>query len=141
TSSAGTPAGAYSLQVTATGGGLTASQNLTMVVAVSGAVRSSVDPTQGVDGKLQQFMSTSFQPAEWDYPYFQNHTASEPAELDQLGPQHIRLQGLSQAVPLRSSTGAATDGEFSSLDAAVRPVLSVGDHTTAFHIAASQAFN
>ncbi len=140
TSSAGTPAGAYSLQVTATGGGLTASQNLTMVVAVSGAVRSSVDPTQGVDGKLQQFMSTSFQPAEWDYPYFQNHTASEPAELDQLGPQHIRLQGLSQAVPMRSNTGAATDWDFSKLDAVVQPVLSVGDHSPEFQIAAAPAF-
>src|SRR6266702_1416474 len=123
-----------------TGGGLTASQNLTMVVAVSGAVRSSVDPTQGVDGKLQQFMSTSFQPAEWDYPYFQNHTASEPAELDQLGPQHIRLQGLSQAVPMRSNTGAATDWDFSKLDAVVQPVLSVGDHSPEFQIAAAPAF-
>lgn len=140
TSSAGTPAGAYALQVTATDLGSTASQNLTMVVAVAGAVLSTVDRTQGVNGKLQQFMSTSFQPAEWDYPYFPNHTASEPAQLDHLGTQHIRLQGLSQAVPMRSNTGAASDWDFSKLDAVVQPVLSVGDHSPEFEIAVAPAF-
>jgi hypothetical protein len=115
--------------VTASEGGATASQNLTMVVAVSGAVRGTVDPTHGVNGKLQQFLSTSFRPAEWGYPYFQNHPASEPAQLDQLGPQHIRLQGFSQAVPMRSK-----------LDAVVQPVLSVGDHSPESQIAVAPAF-
>lgn len=60
TSSALTPAGSYSLRVTATDGSSAASQNLTMVVAVSGTVGSAVDQTQGVNGKFQQSMSTSF---------------------------------------------------------------------------------
>src|SRR5207302_3804488 len=46
TSSAGTPAGAYSLQVASTGGGLTASQNLTIVEIGRASCRERVDPTQ-----------------------------------------------------------------------------------------------
>lgn len=140
TSSALTAAGSYSLKVTANDGGSAASQNLTMVVAVSGMVGSTVDQTQGVNGKFQQFMSTSFQPAEWDYQYFLNHAALEPAQLNQLGPQHIRLQGLSQAVPMKSDTGAATDWDFSKLDAVVQPVLSAADHSPEFQIAVAPAF-
>jgi hypothetical protein len=140
TSSAGTPAGSYSLKVTATDGGSAASQALSMVVAVSAMVGSTVDQRQGVTGKLEQFMSTSFQPAEWDYQYFQNHAALEPAQLNQLGPQHIRLQGLSQAVPMKSNTGAATDWDFSKLDAVVQPVLSAADHSPEFQIAVAPRF-
>jgi hypothetical protein len=140
TSSALTPAGSYSLKVTADDGGSAASQNLIVVVAVSGVVGSTVDQTQGVNGKLQQFMSTSFQPAEWDYQYFQNQAALEPAQLNQLSPQHIRLQGLSQAVPMKSNTGAATDWDFSKLDAVVQPVLSAADHSPEFQIAVAPAF-
>src|SRR5689334_1519507 len=90
TCGANTPAGTYSIKVTATdGAGASAIQSLALVVAVAGTVGATVDQTQGVNGKLQQFMSTSFQPAEWDYQFFQNHTVSEPAQLDTLGPQHI----------------------------------------------------
>ena len=140
TSSALTPAGSYSLKVTAADGGSAASQNLTMVVAVSGMVRSTVDQTQGVNGKLQQFTSTSFQPAEWDYQYFKNHAVLEPAQLNQLDPQHIRLQGLSQAIPMKANTGAATDWDFSKLDAVVQPVLSAADHSPEFQIAVAPRF-
>ena len=140
TSSAGTPAGSYSLKVTATDFRSVASQNLTMVVAVSAMVGSTVDQTEGVNGKLDEFMSTSFQPAEWDYQYFQNHAALEPAQLNQLGPQHIRLQALSQAVPMKANTGVATDWDFSKLDAVVQSVLSVADHSPEFQIAVAPAF-
>ena len=140
TSSAGTPAGSYSLKLTASDGGSAASQDLTLVVAVSGVVGSTVDQTQGVNGKLAQFMSSSFQPAEWDYQYFVNQAAHEPAQLNQLGPQHIRLQGLSQAVPMKANTGTATDWDFSKLDAVVQPVLSAADHSPEFQIAVAPAF-
>lgn len=140
TSGAGTPAGSYALTVTASDGGSAASQNLTLVVAVSGIVGATADQTAGVSGKLDEFMSTSFQPAEWDYQYFANHAALEPAQLNQLAPQHIRLQGLSQAVPMKSNTGAATDWDFSKLDAIVQPVLSVADHSPEFQIAVAPAF-
>ena len=137
-SSANTPAGTYTLKVTATDGPRSSvSQNLTLVVAVAGMVGATVDQTQGVNGKLQQFMSTSFQPAEWDYQFFQNHPASEPAQLNALGSQHIRLQGLSQAIPMKANSNPqqATDWDFTKLDAVVQPVLSAADHSPEFQIA------
>jgi hypothetical protein len=141
TSSANTPAGTYSVKVNANDtSGSSVSQNLTLVVAVAGMVGSTVDQTQGVNGKLQQFISTSFQPAEWDYQFFQNHPALEPAQLSALGSQHIRLQGLSQAVPMKSNTGTASDWDFSKLDAVVQPVLSAADHSPEFQIAVAPAF-
>lgn len=143
TSSANTPAGAYTLKITATdGAGSSASQNLTLVVAVAGMVGATVDQTQGVNGKLQQFMSTSFQPAEWDYQFFQNHPASEPAQLNRLGSQHIRLQGVSQAIPMKANSNPqqATDWDFTKLDAVVQPVLSAADHSPEFQIAVAPAF-
>src|SRR2546429_8297566 len=42
---------------------------------------------------------SSFQPSEGNYQFFQNHTATEPTQLNKLGPQHIRLQAVSQGVP------------------------------------------
>ncbi len=139
-SSAGTPAGTYSLSVTASAGNNSANQSLTIVVAVAGIVGATVDQNLGVNGKLQQFMSTSFQPAEWDYQFFQNHTSLEPTQLNKLGPQHIRLQAVSQAVPMKSNTGAASDWDFTKLDAVVQPVLTVGDNSPEFQIAVAPAF-
>ena len=88
-----------------------------------------------VTGRFSLAMSTSFQPAEWDYQFF----ASNPAATTTLGnllPQHIRLQGVSQGVPQTS----ATTWDFSILDAITQPVLSVGDHSPEFQIAAAPPF-
>lgn len=137
-SSAATPAGMYALSVAATSGGSFAAQNLGLVVAVSAAVSNSVDANQGVNGKLQQFMSTSFQPAEWDYQYFINHPSTAP--LNALGPQHIRIQGVSKAVPMTANTGNASDWDFSVLDAVVQPILGVADHSPEFQIAVAPVF-
>jgi hypothetical protein len=140
TSSATTPAGTYPLMVTATAGNSTASQSLALVVAVSMVASSTVDANMGVNGKLKEFMSTSFQPAEWDYQFFQSHTASEPAQLNLLGPQHIRIQGISQAVPMKSNTGMASDWDFTKLDGIVQPVLGAADHSPEFQIAVAPPF-
>ena len=137
-SSAATPAGMYALSVAATSGVSSATQNLGLVVAVSAAVSNSVDAHQGVNGKLQQFMSTSFQPAEWDYQYFINHPSAAP--LDALGPQHIRIQGVSKAVPMTANTGNASDWDFSMLDAVVQPILGAADHSPEFQIAVAPVF-
>jgi predicted component of type VI protein secretion system len=134
------PAGTYSANVVATNGTRTASQSLVLVVAIAAAVGSKADTTLGVGGKLDEFMSTSFQPAEWDFKFFQNHAATEPALLSKLGPQHIRLQPLSQAVPMRANTGAATDWDFSVLDAIVQPILNVADNSPEFQIAVAPPF-
>ena len=140
TSSAGTPAGTYPLIVTATAGNGAANRNLTLVVAVAVVARSTVDTNLGVNGKLMEFMSTSFQPAEWDYQFFQNHPASEPGQLNLLGPQHIRIQGISQAVPMKSNTGTAGDWDFTKLDAVVQPILGTADHSPEFQIAVAPVF-
>ena len=140
TSSATTPARMYSLKVTATDSTTSTSQNLTLVVAVAGIVGSTVDKSLGVGGQLREFMSTSFQPAEWDYRFFAIHPASEPAQLNSLAPQHIRIQGVSQAVPMKSNTGTASDWDFSKLDAVVQPVLAAADHSPEFQIAVAPTF-
>ena len=140
TSSVATSAGTYALNVTATSGSSSSSQNLSLVVAVSVAVADSVATNQGVNGTLQQFMSTSFQPAQWDYQFFMNFPSVAP--LNALEPQHIRLQGISQAVPMvaNSNPEQATDWDFTILDAVVQPVLSAGDHSPEFQIAVAPAF-
>ncbi len=134
------PAGTYSASVVVTSGTRTASQSFVLVIAIVASIGNSVDTTLGVGGKLEQFMSTSFQPSEGDYQFFQNHAATEPALLNKLGPQHIRLQGLSQAVPMKANTGSTTDWDFSILDAIVQPVLTVGDNSPEFQIAVAPAF-
>lgn len=84
-------------------------------------------------------MSTSFQPAEWDYTFFQqNPSATTP--LGNLNPHHIRLQGVSQGVPQGSAGSNSTAWNFSDLDAIVQPVLGVGDHSPEFQIAKAPPF-
>jgi hypothetical protein len=134
------PAGTYSASVVVTNGTRTASQSFVLVIAIAASIRNSVDATLGTAGKLEQFMSTSFQPAESDYQFFQNHTATEPALLNKLGSQHIRLQGRSLAVPMKADTGSATDWDFAILDAIVQPVLGVADNSPEFQIAVAPTF-
>lgn len=143
TASPNVAAGTYSAVVTAQSGNSSQSQTLTIVVAVATVVSATVDTTQGVNGKWLEFMSTSFQPAEWDYQFFLNHPAIEPAQLNQLGSQHIRIQGISQAIPWKanSSPQLATDWDFAMLDDVVQPILSVTDHSPEFQIAVAPPFS
>jgi len=69
-------------------------------------------------------MSTSFQPAEWDYQFFSN-VPGAVIPLGNLQPTHIRLQTVSQGVPQRT----VNSWDFSVLDAITQPVLTVGDHS------------
>src|SRR2546425_10851235 len=125
TASGTASAGAYSPSVVVTNGNQPASQSFALVVAIAALVGTAMDTSLGVAGRLEEFMATSFQPAEWDYQFFQIHTATEPAQLGKLGPQHIRLQAVSQAVPMKANSNPqqATDWDFTKLDAIVQPVL------------------
>lgn len=134
------PAGTYSASVTANSAGQTASTQFTLVVAPVTTVSSTVDTTLGVKGKLQQFMSTSFQIAEWTGDFFGTSASTRQAALNNLGPQHIRLQALSQAIPMKANTAAATDWDFTLLDQTVQPVLASADHSPEFQIAAAPAW-
>ena len=136
----GAAAGTYPVTVNATDGVSNASANLTLVVAIVSRVQNAVNTQAGVNGKLQEFMSTSFQPAEWDNLFFKNFPDTTP--LTTLGPQHIRIQGISQAVPMKanSSPQQPADWDFTMLDDIVQPVLGAADHSPEFQIAVAPSF-
>ncbi len=100
---------------------------------------ATVTVSKTTTGPFSLAMSTAFQPAEWDYTFFQtNPTAT--TTLQTLGPNHIRLQGISQGVPQGLQGTTSTAWDFSTLDAIVQPVLTVGDHSPEFQIAKAPAF-
>ncbi len=140
--SSSSPAGTYSPTLTVASAGQTISMQFKLVVAVLATVSNTVDTTLGVNGRLEQFMTTSFQIAEWNGDFFGTGTtaAAREAMLTNLLPQHIRLQGLSQAIPMKAHTGAASDWDFTLLDQTVQPVLASADHSPEFQIAAAPAW-
>src|SRR3954462_7851247 len=66
-------------------------------------------------------MSTSFQPAEGDYTFFQASPAGKEELLANLHPHHIRLQGISQGVPQGIANSTSTTWDFTKLDAITQP--------------------
>jgi len=134
-------AGTYAVKVDATDGVSTASAPLALVVGIVSTVQNSVNTSAGINGRLQQFMSTSFQPAEWDYNFFLlNPDGATP--LTQLNPQHIRIQALSEAVPMKanSTPKSPADWNFTMLEDTVQPVLGAADHSPEFQIAVAPSF-
>ncbi|MGD0567990.1 MAG: hypothetical protein ABSA78_06260 [Candidatus Sulfotelmatobacter sp.] len=94
---------------------------------------------KSVAGPFGVAMSTSFQPAEWDYTVFQDYSGLNTT-LGNLQPQHIRLQGISEGVPQGTNDSASTAWSFDILDAVVQPVLGVADHSPEFQIAKAPPF-
>src|SRR5438309_8805884 len=90
-------------------------------------------------GSFDVAMSTSFQPAEWDYTFFQDFPGAT-TPLANLNPHHIRLQGISQGVPQGSAGTTSTAWDFTVLDSIVQPVLGIGDHSPQFQIAKAPPF-
>jgi hypothetical protein len=137
-----TPAGTYSTTVTATAGTQSASAGLIIVNDVVAVVNPSVDTTLGVNGTLQQFMSTSFQIGSWTTNYFGTGTQAAQREttLNQLGPQHIRVQVIDGAVPMVADTGAAADWNFSFIDTTLQPVLASADLSPELQIGTAPAW-
>jgi hypothetical protein len=121
-------------------GGQTASANFTLVSAVVAKVGSAQDTTLGVNGVLKQFMSTSFQVAEWDGNFFGTGAATRETTMNAMGPQHIRMQSVSQGVAMSTNTGTASDWNFTILDQTVQPVLASADHSPEFQIATAPAW-
>ncbi len=122
-------ADSYTLHVTAGDGTVSDSTTLALVV---GAV---VHVNSGLNGRFEVAMSTSFQPAEWDYQFFQQNPAAT-VPLNNLLSQHVRLQPLSQAIPQSS----LLTWDFPMVDAITQPVLGVGDNSPEFQIAKAPAF-
>jgi hypothetical protein len=131
--SPGAPAaGSYTVTIDASDGTTTASASLTLVIAVVATVQSTVNTSVGKDGLLSTFMSTSFQPAEWDYQFFaSNPEPTTTTTLNNLNSQHIRLQPVSQGTPESSQNS----WDFSKLDAILNPVISVADHSPELQLA------
>ena len=110
-----------------------------VAIMVQATVSSTVDTTSGVNGHLSEFMSTSFQPADWDYTFFQANP--DTTELAALGSQHIRVQVVDGSVPWRASSqpAQASDWDFTELDAILQPILEVGDHSPELQLATAPA--
>jgi hypothetical protein len=125
-------AGSYPVTINASDGTSTASANLTLVIAVVATVQSTVNTNVGEGGLLSTFMSTSFQPDEWDYTFFtSNPEPGTTTTLNNLNSQHIRLQPVSQGTPESSQNS----WDFSKLDAILNPVISVADNSPELQLA------
>jgi len=136
TGSTSVSAGSYAPTVTVTLAGQSASEGFTLVSAVVAKVGNATDTTLGVNGVLNQFMSTSIQVASWDNDFFGTNTTAREATLNALGPQHINLQSISNGIPMSADTGNASDWNFTILDQTIQPVLTVGDNSPLLQIIA-----
>jgi hypothetical protein len=97
----------------------------------------SIDVTVGntSKGSFSVAMSTSFQPAEWDYRFFANFPAAT-SPLNKLLSQHVRLQPVSQGVPQK----ADQTWDFTMLNAILDPVISVADKSPELQLATAPAW-
>ena len=103
-------------------------------------VQATVTVNSTTSGPFDLAMSTSFQPAEWDYTFFQQFP-SAATPLSALNPSHIRLQGISQGIPQGAQGTSSTAWDFTVLDGITQPVLGIGDHSPEFQIAKAPAFD
>ncbi len=128
-------AGTYSVSITASDGQTTASVPLSLTVAIVATVWTSVNASVAESGQLEDFMATSFQPAEWDDQFFTNNPGAVTT-LANLGSQHIRLQPVSAGTPQKA------DGtwDFTMLNAVLEPVISVGDKSPELQLAVAPAW-
>jgi hypothetical protein len=126
-------AGTSSITVTASDGTYSSMANLALTIGASAQIMNGTNGTFGVA------MSTSFQPAEWDYTVLQDYS-DLTTTLGNLEPQHIRLQGVSEGVPQGAADSSSTAWNFTILDAITQPVLGVGDHSPEFQIAKAPPF-
>jgi hypothetical protein len=132
---ASTPSGTYDLTITASDGTSSASASLTLTVGVAAVAGSAVDSTQGIKGRLQEAMSTSFQLASWADQFFVSFP-SATTPLGNLQPHHIRMQVLERDI---AETSAGV-WDFSYVDGMVNPIMSVTDHSPEYQIAKAPAY-
>jgi hypothetical protein len=128
TASQQAPAGTCTVTIQATDGTSTGSGTLDLTVGIVATVSSTVNTNAGINGRLDQFMTTSFQ--NYDLP------PNLTAPLADLQPQHIRMQVLDPYIPQTSPTS----WDFSTLDGMVEPIMGVADHSPEFQIARGPDF-
>ena len=129
--------GVYVVNVLASLGTEHVSANLSVTSAVVAKVLDSTATNEGVDGRLEEAMSTNFQIAEWTAGFFRTgQTATNlEGQLNSLEAQHIRLQPVSKGVPMVADNGTASDWNFTLLDQTVQPVLASADKSPELQIA------
>ena len=120
--------GTYKLTVSASDGVTTVTQPLTLTVGVTAVVSATTTVP------FKEAMSTSFQIAPYTDSLFPSYPTI-PALLTTLGPQHTRMQVYGDIPETAQGTW-----DFTSLDNSVQPILSAGDHSPEFQIAAGPAF-
>lgn len=140
TSAVPAAAGVYPVVLTATDGKATATATINITVGIVLTVNNAIDTTIGINGHLQQFMSTGFQPSMYNNSFFPSFPST--SDLTALASEHIRLQPVVGALPwvANSSPQAASDWTFTGLDQTVQPVLTVGDQSPIFQIAKAPGF-
>ena len=121
-------AGTCTVNIQAADATSTGSGTLTLIVGIVATISSTVNTNAGVNGRLEQFMTTSFQ----NYALPPNLT---PA-LTALQPQHIRMQVLDNFIPQTSPTS----WDFTNLDSMVQPIMGVADQSPEFQIAMGPSF-
>src|SRR5438874_3325931 len=112
--------------LTACGGG---SMGIPPPLSPPTTVNATVAVDTATTGSFDVALSTSFQPAEWDYQFFQTSLNAKMTLLGNLRPHHIRLQGISQGVPQGLQGTTSTNWDFTILDEITQPVLTVGDNS------------
>jgi hypothetical protein len=122
-------AGTYPLTVQGTDGTVSGSANLNLAIGVTAKI-ANAETTP-----FSTAMSTSFQPAEWDYTFFTAFPAAT-TPLNNLGSQHIRLQPVSEGVPQK----ADKSWDFSILDAILNPVIGTNDNSPELQLATAPAW-
>src|SRR5215472_11305015 len=106
-------------------------QSTTVNVQVSNQVNTAV----GLNGRLQEAMSTSFQLAGWDYQFF-NQAPQATGPLNMLAPQHTRVQVVADGIPL-SSPGV---WNFTELNTMFPVIQGTGDHSPEIQIATAPQY-
>jgi hypothetical protein len=126
--------GTYAVSIQASDGTTNATVTYALTVPVLVTLADAPQVNEGVNGQFNEAMSTAFQPASWDYKFFQNHP--DTSALNALHPHHIRLQPVEAGVPQKA------DGswDFSTLNAILEPVASVSDNSPELQLATAPAW-
>ncbi len=131
----GEVAGPHGITIQATDGTTSASASLALDIVVMATVKASTNTAAGFNGALQNFMATSFQPADWDYQFFESNPKAAAA-LSALEAQHIRLQPVSGGTPQK----ADQSWDFTMLNAILDPVIATGDKSPELQLAVAPAW-
>jgi hypothetical protein len=130
-------AGTYQVRVRADDGESYGVADLALTVVIVAQVGTATA------GRIETFMSTSFQPASWSDDFFipsRHPEATVP--LDDLRPQHINVQVLERDIPqLTPGTPTTPDTwDFTYIDRMLNPIFTAGDNSPLYQIALGPPF-